>query len=90
MSTTVVVGDGDVRFVHDDATLDQLAVVGEVAVTRASDVEPCRLVTTDGRQVTGWRACLRGGPARYFEKRADALAWEREWLESHGVPTPIR
>lgn len=87
MTTVVVAEDGALRFVHDDAVLDTLGVVGDVYVARASHVEPER----EGTRIW-WVADLRpvGGPIGRFMSRAAALAWEKEWIESSGVPTPIR
>ncbi len=87
MSTTVIVGEGgELRFVHDDAVLELLELLGPARADRASTVEP------DGENVITWVADLRpvGGPRGRFMTRTQALAWEKQWIEEHGIPTPIR
>ena len=74
--------DGSVRTIYDE-TID-LGVLGRVTITRASHVEP------DYRGL--WQADLTpvGGPLLgRFERRSEALAAERDWLESHWLSTTI-
>jgi hypothetical protein len=59
-------------------------VLGQLTITRASHVEP------DNRGL--WQADLTpvGGPLLGpFERRSEALAAERDWLESHWLSTTI-
>jgi hypothetical protein len=77
----VVVPDGGLRCLYDEA-LD-LAALGEIAIQRASHVEP----TVAG----GWTADLSpvGGPVLGpFEQRSTALAAERAWLDRHWLDRP--
>ena len=72
----VVAPGGHVRAVYDE--LLDLAVLGHPVITRASHVEP----TLEGR----WQADLSpvGGPVLGpFNRRSEALAGERAWLEQH-------
>lgn len=77
---------GEVRFVHDDETMQDLAGVGRTAVARASTVEP----VPSSLWGVAWEADLRrcGGPRQLFTTRAGALAWERDWLNAHAAPFP--
>jgi hypothetical protein len=72
----VVRPDGLVQCLYSEAI--DLATVGELAISRASRVEPDQ----QGR----WLADLApvGGPVLGpFALRSEALAAEHEWLESH-------
>ena len=73
----LVVGtDGSIRCVYDE--LIQLSALGQLAISRGSHVEPDH----HGR----WLANLSpvSGPVLGpFNRRSDALAAERGWLESH-------
>jgi hypothetical protein len=72
---------GDVRCLYDEA-LD-LTALGQVAIERASHVEP----TAEG----AWTADMRpvGGPVLGpFERRSSALAAERAWLDEHWLGGP--
>lgn len=74
MSMLIVQADGQVRCLYGEEI--DLAAIGSLRITRASHVEPDEL----GR----WWADLSpaGGPALGpFDRRAQALEAEREWLE---------
>ena len=78
----IVAPSGCIRHIYNDH-LD-LSQLGQVAITRASHVEP----DSSGQ----WRADLSpvGGPILGpFTKRAAALAAEVEWLEQNMLPAPI-
>ena len=78
----IVTPNGQLRHIYDD-NLD-LTELGRATISRASFVEP---------DVFGhWLADLspvHGPILGPFVKRAEALAAEVDWLEQHGVPTPI-
>ncbi|MCA9270966.1 MAG: hypothetical protein KDA41_20940 [Planctomycetales bacterium] len=77
----VVTTTGHVLCIYDDAV--DLARLGRVRIERASHVEPNAL----GR----WLADLApvGGPLLGpFDKRADALAAEHEWLVENWLCKP--
>lgn len=77
----IVEPNGNVRCIYDEE-LD-LTVLGTVAITRASHVEPA--------PGGGWCADLSpvGGPVLGpFVKRSEALAAEVAWLESHWLLPP--
>jgi hypothetical protein len=68
--------DGTVRAIYDESI--DLAALGRPRITRASEVEPDH----EGR----WLANLApvGGPVLGpFDRRAQALQAEGEWLERH-------
>jgi hypothetical protein len=68
--------DGTVRAIYDE--MIDLAVLGQVTITRASHVEP----DEQGR----WRADLlpvNGPVLGPFEHRSEALQAEHDWLERH-------
>jgi hypothetical protein len=72
---------GLVRCVYGEAV--ELAALGDVAIRRGSHVEP----DAAGR----WWADLApaGGPVLGpFGRRTDALAAERDWLETHWLVKP--
>lgn len=71
----VVRPDGRIRMLYSD-DLD-LRLLGNATTTRASHVEP----TDDGRW-TADMAPVGGGVLGPFEKRGEALAAERRYLES--------
>lgn len=72
----LVTASGELRCVYDEVL--NLALIGQVHITRGSHVEP----TTDGQ----WTADLspvngpRLGP---FRNRTEALAAERDWLDTN-------
>jgi len=73
---------GVIRTIHKDA-LAGLYAEGKATIRRASHVEP----NDDGQWVVDLSPV--GGPQMGpFALRADALAAEVEWLESHGTPVP--
>lgn len=76
-SCIIVTAEGIVRCLYDE-TLD-LSQLGQLAIARASHVEP----DADGR----WQVDLSpvGGPPNLgpFDHRSDALAAERQWVETH-------
>ena len=77
----VIDPSGGVRCVYDE--LIDLSTLGRLHVVRASHVEP------DGQG--RWWADLApvGGPMLGpFERRTDALAAERQWLENHWLTRP--
>jgi hypothetical protein len=77
----VVLPTGDVRCVYEEAI--DLNALGRPAIVRASHVEP----DADGR----WRADLSpvGGPVLGpYNRRGEALAAERDWLERHWLVPP--
>jgi hypothetical protein len=68
--------DGTARAIYDEAI--DLAVLGQVTITRASHVEPDQ----QGR----WHADLSpvNGPVLGpFDHRSEALQVEHDWLERH-------
>ena len=72
----IILPDGQVKCIYDEAL--PLSDLGKLSITRASHVEP----TSVGQ----WMADLSpvGGPQLGpFEKRADALAAEIDWLQTH-------
>jgi hypothetical protein len=76
----IVDKDGRIRCVYDEAI--DLAALGKLSITRASHVEP--------DESGAWWADMApvGGPKLGpFEKRSDALAAEREWIDSHVIGT---
>ena len=77
----VVEPNGSVRGVYAEAI--DLSVLGDVAIRRASHVEP----DEHGR----WPVDLRpvGGPVLGpFGRRSDALAAEMRWLKDHWLTRP--
>lgn len=70
----VIDGAGGVRCIYDEAI--NLAALGKLSITRASHVEPDESGAwwSDMAPVSGPKL----GP---FEKRSDALAAERAWLD---------
>jgi hypothetical protein len=72
----IVAPDGSVRCLYDEVI--DLAALGRLSITRASNVEP---------NATGhWLADLSpvAGPLLGpFDHRSDALRAEREWLEAN-------
>lgn len=69
---------GGVKCVYDEAI--DLAALGKLNITRVSHVEP----DDDGN----WWADMspvEGPSLGPFEKRSEALASEREWIDSHLV-----
>lgn len=78
----IVLEDGTVDTLWDDALAALLRALGRVSIRRASHVEP----TPDGV----WAADLEpsGGPVLGpFPFRGDALAAERAWLLRHALGT---
>jgi hypothetical protein len=75
--------DGTVLFIYDDDLALALSELGPISTRRATHVEP----TDDG---VVWQCDLRpsGGSIHYFFRRDGALAFERLWLEEHGLPWP--
>ena len=74
----IVVGGGQVLFIHDDDLAQGLAELGPLTTERASYVEP----TADG----GWSADLApvGGPVLGpFPRRDQALSEEVAWLRAN-------
>lgn len=74
----LVIIDGTVKFIYDDAVASALKKSGTLEVHRASHVEP-----TEGG---GWSADLspvKGPTLGPFETRAEALKAEVEWLSEH-------
>ncbi len=72
----VIATNGSIRCVYDEQ-LD-LSILGRLSIQRGSHVEPTR----DGQ----WMADLspvNGPQLGPFESRSDALAAERQWLETH-------
>ncbi len=72
---------GTVRCLYGE-TID-LSMLGPVAITRASHVEP----DAQGR----WFADLApvgGGVLGPFSRRSEALAAEQNWLENHWLGVP--
>lgn len=71
--------NGTVIGVYSDELLEALEVLGEVRVSRASHVEPCR---------GGWSADMApvGGPILGpYHTRGEALDAEQAWLAEHLV-----
>lgn len=72
--------DGSIAFIHDDSVTESLKDIGKTSIKRASNVEP----TEDGQ----WNVDMSpvGGPESLgitFDKRADALASEVEFLKEN-------
>ena len=77
----IIAPDGQLRHIYDD-NID-LTALGQVRISRASQVEP----DASGH----WLANLSlvGGPVLGpFLRRADALAAEVAWLEQNSLPVP--
>jgi hypothetical protein len=75
----LIMPDGQVRFLYDDA-LAPLLHVGQAALFRASHIEPIG---------SAWFADLspvEGPTLGPFSLRADALHAEQEWLSAHYLP----
>jgi len=77
----IVDPQGRVFCLYDEA-LD-LASLGQVSIRRASHVEP-------DANALWWAdlAPVHGPKLGPFRRRTEALAAERNWLESHWLPTP--
>lgn len=73
----ITIDNGHLRFVHDDALVDLLAL-GEARIARASHVEP-----TADAQWTADMAPSDGPVLGPFKLRSEALAAERAWLSEH-------
>lgn len=86
MRTLFVSPSGEVRFVHDDETIQALLGLGSTEAARASEVEP----VPSSLWGVAWKADLRrcGGPVELFTMRKLALDWERDWLNAHAAPWP--
>ena len=70
--------NGDIVYIHDDELAEALSGLGEVETHRASDVE---FNNDTGKweadmHKSGYEVVLTG-----FDRRSDALAAEREFLE---------
>ncbi|MBP62012.1 MAG: hypothetical protein CMJ62_10870 [Planctomycetaceae bacterium] len=72
----VVQPDGIVRCVYDEAI--DLRQLGELTVQRGSSVEP----DLSGRWIADL-AVVNGPKLGPFDRRSEALAAERAWLEDH-------
>jgi hypothetical protein len=72
----VVQPGGTVRCVYDEAI--DLRQLGELSVQRGSSVEP----DTSGRWIADL-AVVNGPQLGPFDRRSEALAAERQWLEEH-------
>ncbi len=72
----VIATNGSIRCVYDEQ-LD-LASLGQLSIQRGSHVEP----TTDG-QWTADLSPVKGPELGPFATRTEALAAERQWLETH-------
>jgi hypothetical protein len=80
---TVIVQDGQARFLHDDDVAEKLFAGSNLTTRRASHVEP-----VDG----GWTADMApvGGPVLGpFPRRDQALEAEVAWLLAHDLPLPL-
>jgi hypothetical protein len=73
-----ITADGNLRFIWADE-LSDLVQSGKPTITRASDVEPL----PDGRWIADMGR-VNGPVLGPFNKRVEALAAERRWLEGKG------
>lgn len=72
----IVLPNGQVRCVYDE-TID-LRQLGQLTVQRGSSVEP-----DESGRWTADLAVADGPELGPFDRRSEALAAEREWLEDH-------
>lgn len=77
--------DGRVTTLYDDRLGTLLRRLGTVEIMWASHVEP-----TSGGLWTADMGPVSGPVLGPFSTRGEALTAEREWLISHGTPTPGR
>lgn len=80
---TIVIENGEMRFVYDDDAAEALRDIGPSTTARASSVEPGGC---------GWVADISpvNGPIVYGARRAEVIAAEVAWLQGNGCPFPSK
>jgi hypothetical protein len=82
-TTIVIAPDGSIRMLHDDRLQPLVRLLGNPSIRRASHVEP-----TEEGQWTADMAPVQGPVLGPFPTRGEALAAEKAWLLTAGIPEP--